>query len=270
MIYTLQSADGAQAQIALNGAQVISWIPAPITGKKEQLFLSGSSSLDAGSAIRGGIPVIFPQFSNLGPLAKHGFARTQLWQLLPSEQPGSALFELRDNEQTRSVWPHAFLAQLKVTIAAAELTVELTIHNTGSSTLAFTTALHTYLRVDDIEQVRVLGLQGKSYRDSVSGVSDNLQVEDELSIRGQIDRIYLNAADSVTVQQAEQTLSVFGSGFADAVIWNPGADLGANLVDLEPQGYQRMLCVEAAAIAQPVHLQAGECWRGSQRLVVQL
>jgi hypothetical protein len=44
-------------------------------------------------AIRGGIPICFPQFSDFGPLGQHGFARNRSWEVrvLPSvPRPASA------------------------------------------------------------------------------------------------------------------------------------------------------------------------------------
>jgi hypothetical protein len=35
---------------------------------------------------------------------------------------------------------------------------------------------------------------------------------------------------------------------------------------MAPNGYCHMLCVEAARIGQPVRLDAGESWRGAQKL----
>ena len=74
---TLSSRDGARAEVYLQGAHVTSWRPA--TDDRERLFLSERSKYCPGGAIRGGIPVIFPQFAAEGPLPRHGFARTSRW-----------------------------------------------------------------------------------------------------------------------------------------------------------------------------------------------
>ena len=65
--------------VYLHGAHVTSWKPA--RDHDERLFLSERSEFRAGTAIRGGIPVIFPQFAAEGPLPRHGFARTSEWTL---------------------------------------------------------------------------------------------------------------------------------------------------------------------------------------------
>ena len=36
--------------------------------------------------------------------------------------------------------------------------------------------------------------------------------------------------------------------------------------DMDPEGYRRMLCVEAAAIDPPLVLQPGREWKGSQAI----
>ena len=59
---------------------------------------------------------------------------------------------------------------------------------------------------------------------------------------------------------------VVQQGFADAVVWNPGPAKAAQLGDMPPADWQRMLCIEAAAVGQPVHLPPGKTWRGLQRL----
>ena len=41
----------------------------------------------------------------------------------------------------------------------------------------------------------------------------------------------------------------------------------AALPDMAPDGYRRMLCVEAAAIGSPIELAAGAQWTGAQQIV---
>ena len=66
------------AKIALQGAHLFSWQPAH--SKQDVLWLSDIEPFNAGTAIRGGIPICYPWFNNAGTPA-HGFARTSLWQL---------------------------------------------------------------------------------------------------------------------------------------------------------------------------------------------
>jgi D-hexose-6-phosphate mutarotase len=67
----------------------------------------------------------------------------------------------------------------------------------------------------------------------------------------------------------ERALQIESSeSLPDTVVWNPGAELCATLKDMQPDAWKRMLCVEAAAIEQPVQLEAGGVWRGWQRMRV--
>lgn len=265
----LKAADGATASVTPHGAHICSWVPA---GGKEQLFLSKTSELCEGVAIRGGVPVIFPQFSGLGPLVKHGFARTALWHLVSSGQietgAAQAVFELHESAASLHIWPHVFRLELVVTIAQDNMQIELTVVNNGNTAFSFTSALHTYFAVEQIADVRLHGLAGLRYRDMVANTEHQLESHDSLLVEGEVDRIYADLQGAVEIRQSQQSLIIKQSGFADAVVWNPGADKGSTIGDLQPDGYQRMVCVEAAAILRPITLAPGMSWSGSQRLKV--
>ena len=65
-------------EITRFGAHVASWRVKRTSD--ELLFRSKLAKLDGTKAIRGGVPVCFPQFSDMGPCAQsHGFARTSVW-----------------------------------------------------------------------------------------------------------------------------------------------------------------------------------------------
>jgi glucose-6-phosphate 1-epimerase len=263
----LRASNGAAADIYSHGAHVTSWIPA---AGVERLFLSAASEFRSGAAIRGGVPIIFPQFAAEGPLLKHGFARISEWQLMEvvDTPAGSqaARFELRDSEGTRALWPHAFAAEYVVTVGGSMLTLTLEIDNSGSTPFDFTVALHTYLQVSDIGKVAIPGLRGIRYRDSAQGNTMCVEQQVDVTIEGEVDRIYYDTPAELVVIEADRTLLIRSQGFTDTVIWNPGPEKGAALKDMEPDGYIRMLCIEAAVIGKPIHLEPGQRWQGVQEL----
>lgn len=265
----LQARDGARAEILTHGAHVCSWVPAQ---GSEQLFMSQTSEFLEGVAIRGGVPIVFPQFSNLGSLPKHGFARTAIWRLVRSGQleqgAAQAVFELQESAASLQIWPHVFRAELLVTVAEQNLQLDFSVVNNGDSALSFQAALHGYFRVLDIQQTLIHGLDGLHYRDTVTGEDNCHQAVQELRIAGEIDNIYADVVSDITLEQPHQVLQLRQSGFTDAVVWNPGAEKGAQLADLEADGYRRMLCVEAASIMRPVVLAPGQVWSGMQLMSV--
>ncbi|WP_036517635.1 D-hexose-6-phosphate mutarotase [Nevskia soli] len=264
----LTAADGARAEIYQHGAHITSWVPA---GGSEQLYLSRKAQFKPGAAIRGGVPVIFPQFAGEGPLPKHGFARGLSWRLVTASQAGqgsaTAVFGLDDDDTTRAIWPHPFKAELRVTLGGAALETMLSVENTGESEISFTAALHTYLRVAEIGEVRLHGLQGLHYRDTAQGGVAAVESAEQLRIEGEVDRIYFSAPARLELSGAPGRLHIESAGFPDAVVWNPGAERGAALSDLDQGGYRNFLCVEAAAVGIPVKLAPGARWSGTQRLL---
>lgn len=263
----LTASDHARAEIYLHGAHVTSWIPA---GGEEQFFLSQKSEFRPGAAIRGGVPIIFPQFSNLGPFLRHGFARTSLWEFVGAEKVAgndvAAKFQLRDSAATRKMWPFAFLAEFIVTITGKRLEMTLAVTNTDAQPFSFTAALHTYFRVSEVGPVRLENLNGIRYHDQVTR-KDAIEVAPSVRFDGEVNRIYFNAPAHLVLREANRAVDIQATGFPDAVVWNPGAQNGAALSDLEAEGYRRFVCVEAAAIGTPVQLAPNASWRGTQILI---
>lgn len=259
--------DGARAEVCLHGAHVTSWVPA---GGEERLFLSRKAEFRPAAAIRGGVPICFPQFSGLGPLPAHGFARVSSWEFTSATVDGTGAtvtFRLRDTEDTRRLWPHAFLAELTVAIGGSRLAVTLAITNTGPELFTFTAALHTYLAVADIAATTVEGLAGRRYLDKAGGGVERRQDSPQVGFAGEVDAVYYDAPAEVRLVEPDRTTIIRSAGFTDAVVWNPGAANCARMRDMEPDDYRRFACVEVAHVGAPVRLAPGERWEGMQTIV---
>lgn len=268
--------DGASCVMALHGAHVLSWTTADGV---ERLYLSPTALFDGHSALRGGVPVCWPQFNQRGPLAKHGFARNMAWESVSGEPDATgisasthpvqcATFSLHDTAATRLAWPHKFSLHLTVTLEPAQLTVTLQVDNTDSTPWTFAAALHTYLRVEDIAEVCLDGLCGAHRWDAVKDVRQ-VEIADPVRFDSEFDSVYAAPAQPLRLIQPSGTLQISQSeSCSETVVWNPGAALGAKLVDLPDEDYRQMLCVEAARIDENVMLAPGAQWQAWQRLRV--
>ena len=260
----LRAPDAAQACVLLHGAQIVSWIPA---GDQERLYLSPLAVAGAGQAVRGGIPVVFPQFGSQGPLPPHGLARNRAWQWVEGAQRGGAVIgvlRLASDGATRGLWPHDFELELTLSLSGLQLDVELAVTNTGSSRFEFTSALHTYLRCGDLHRTRLGGLYGVRYLDRLSGIEQRQEM-DPFSFVGEIERVYFDAALApLRLSSTLSPMSLHSEGFDDVVVWNPGPDKAAALADLPDDDWLQMLCIEAACIGRPVTLAPGQEWSARQ------
>jgi len=264
----LRDADGASATIALHGGHLVSWCDA---AGRERLYLSAATRSGPGQAVRGGVPVIFPQFSQRGPdtsLPRHGFARTRAWQLLTSKAADAeAALMLRDDDATRAIWPHRFELQLEVRLHGPRLDMTLICTNTGASSFVFSAALHSYFAVERIDAARLEGLRDTHWLDTTCD-REAIETADAIVFDGaEIDRIHWDAGDrALVLRTPTATLGIAAEGFGDVVVWNPGPRKAAALADLSPGDAARFVCIEAAAIGAPPLLAPGERWRGAQCL----
>jgi glucose-6-phosphate 1-epimerase len=262
--YRLQGPQGAAATVSLQGAQLLSWIPA---GGQERLYLSEASDFSGIRPIRGGVPICFPQFSNQGNLPKHGLVRGLPWQWITQDASAdevSVTLGLRDSADSRQRWPHAFSLRLTLRLAASSLSIELDVENTGTEVVSFTSALHTYLRVDEIGAVRIDGLGEIAYRDAANGNVERVQRGEALVIDGELDRVYHAAPDTIVLRELQRALRIKSAGFAETVVWNPGPEKCAALADMPAGGYAQMVCIEAACADVNIALAPGARWQGEQ------
>lgn len=260
---TLIGEDNAAALITHHGAQIHSWRTADGV---ERLFLSRTASHQPGNSIRGGVPIIFPQFGGAGPL-RHGFARTMDWSLVGASK-AHASYELSSSDQTLQRWPHAFQLRYEIRLLHDRLSMTLEVENTGSDPLSFTGALHTYLRVANLDEAFVQGLKDRPFVDEVTEMH-HIDFEPTLKFDGLIDRLYPDAAaHAALVHTGFGDIEVVSEGFKDVVLWNPGQTAAEALTDLHPGGYQCFVCVESAIVQTPAVVEQGEKWRGSQTLIL--
>ena len=232
--------EGAAAVISLFGAHLMSWQTAD---GAERLFMSSRSAMDGSAAIRGGVPVIFPQFATRGPGMRHGFARTATWRLAASGEDWAEL-ELNQHDlapDKAQAWPHAFALRLRFELEADGLEIRFTVHNPGHGAFPFAAALHTYFAVQDFAQAELVGDIAQRF----SGALDEIHA----------------AGPTLRLRTGHGTLLLEQEGFTEWVVWNPGADGAAALADMADDEATRFVCIEPARVDQQL-LQAGAEWTG--------
>lgn len=259
--------NGDSVRVSDFGAQVLSWM----ARGHERMFLSERAVLDGSAAIRGGVPVCFPQFNARGPLPKHGLARRSIWQWQGAQTDGAAMsarWRWDAPQPVHTDFPHGLRAELVVTLEPDALRIQLSATNTGSTPLAFTGALHTYLAVQGADIAALHGLDGAAFWDAAKSFAPAVQ-NGAMALGQEVDRVYARAEAPLQLRDAAGILQISQDmAWSETVVWNPGPTLCASLPDMQPADWMRMLCVEAATINQPIALHPGQHWQGAQTLQV--
>lgn len=251
------------ARVALHGAQVMSWRPAD---EDEVLYLSPDAVLKEGKAIRGGVPICWPWF-NAHPtnpeMPPHGIARTRFWNLISASENDEGV--VLDFEMADGIWHAA------VTLKLGEaLEVILVTRNPNEIPIVISGALHPYFAVSDIEQVRIVNLEGADYLDTTGDPTQRVQ-KGALTFNGEVDSIYDSSSSVLLVDDLSgRTLLIEKNGSPSTVVWNPWVEKAAALADLPNDDYQKFCCIEAAiANDKAVIVMPGTAYTLSMRISVE-
>ncbi len=245
----------AAVTISLQGAHLLSWIPVE---QQDVIWLSEQASFVKGKAVRGGIPLCWPWFGAHGLENKfpaHGFARTALWQVVDTKVLSADETQITFQLQTRQLenfiqkmWPWSTQLEYRVTIAKI-LKLELITTNLSNEIIQIGQAMHTYFLVDDVHNTIVTGLEDKTYLDKPDGFKPKIQ-SGPIHFESEVDRIYLNTAERVTIDDQKRKIHIRKQGSQSTVVWNPWHDVALKMGDLGKNGYRKMLCVESANAAE--------------------
>lgn len=270
---TMRHAPSAQVtEVFLYGAAVTSWT----TRGENHFWMSDTNKWQpGGKAIRGGIPICFPQFGPYGDMIQHGFARISNWKIRDSnvndDGSVSAIFGLSSDSDQEAVreWPYKFDLEYTVTLSFAGLETKLAVTNKDDKQFSFTAAFHNYFKTTNIDDARIFGYEGLKFLNRLDGDKEMPAEEDTGAgkfLTEETDRVYLDAPEelamfdfaSLKVLKIKKTPTL-----GDATLWNPFGAEGAD------PGWKNFVCIEPACISNPATVQPGETWVGAQLLGVE-
>ncbi|KAF5937135.1 hypothetical protein HYC85_024641 [Camellia sinensis] len=272
----LRNPRGASVRVSLHGGQVTSWRN---DRGEELLFTSSKAIFKPPKAMRGGIPICFPQFGNCGSLEQHGFARNKIWSidenpppLHPNDSLGKSLVDLllKPSDEDLKCWPRCFEFRLRVSLAAdGKLTLISRIRNINGKPFHFSFAYHTYLSVSDISEVRIEGLETLDYLDNLCQRKRFTEQGDAITFESEVDRVYLSSPNVIAVldHERKRTYVIRKEGLP-GLVWNPWEKKAKAMLDFGDDEYKQMLCVDGAIIEKPITLKPGEEWTGRLELGV--
>lgn len=249
------------AEIALWGAQVFSYRP---TGNQPVLFMPGNyDDYEAGSEIHGGIPICWPWFGRCGKEGSrmHGIVRYMPWYVKSSEYSediSEITLGFKSNEETRKIWNYDFELSLKISVSM-KLTMELTSTNTGDKPFWVTEGFHPYLRVRDIDQVTIKGVDGCEFYDTECPEKGDKRIwvgdvtVEEGSKVFKVDKLEYALIDN----GLDRAIAMVSRGNKKLIVWNPGE---APFVGLNDGDYKKFVCVEPSTLFRDAgyELKAGE------------
>ena len=241
--------------VNLFGGQLIS---AQIFDNEDVFYLSPCMNKNAN--IRGGVPIIFPQFGNCGPLKKHGFARDLNWFEVSSYKIGKdvfATYSLNINKHSSNNW--GFDAQLFLTLILVKnssLTINLKVFNNGEKSFTFSGGLHPYFALKSRKDVKISGLDNVEFIDT-----DPLCTTFDLNGESGFERLFLSKTD-ISLYNGYRYLNLTAEGFDNWMIWNPGKIGVKNIHNLPDKDWDKFICIEPLVSNQPVILDPNQFFNG--------
>jgi D-hexose-6-phosphate mutarotase len=158
-----------------------------------------------------------------------------------------AVLDLSADAAARGGFPGELSLSLAVSVGRS-LRMDLTARNGGSAAVTFEEALHSYLAVADVRQVRVRGLEGVSYVDKTAASARRPGETGPITMAAETDRVYAGTTGTVTIEDPgwRRRIVVGKSGSRTTVVWNPWVAKAKAMPDFGDDEWTGMLCVETA------------------------
>jgi glucose-6-phosphate 1-epimerase len=236
--------------------------------------MSSKAEMKPGVAIRGGVPICWPQFGTFrtakdSPGLKHGFVRqSQLWKLEEKQTDMVSLRLIPDDDMLKK-WPGKWEVLYTIALQARSLSLKMDVINKADEgALEFTGCLHTYFRCQACDQCSVEGLKGETYDSPIGDTFSGTKVENRESVnicdgKTQMQLLYGNAGDAIVLSEAgKPRIRLTKSGMPDWVIWNIGDDDVHTLKDMGEGEQRSYVCVEPGFATVPVKVPPGRTWCG--------
>ncbi|MEA1956335.1 MAG: D-hexose-6-phosphate mutarotase [Campylobacterota bacterium] len=246
----------ASAKIALQGAHLFRY-----KTDVEHLWVSSIAKFEKGKAIRGGVPICWPQFGKPkdSKLKQHGFARESMFELVESKDSDAMtivtlkLIDAKDENFN-------YGCELSITFyIGEELKIELTTKNLDTKQIKITQALHTYFAISHISNISIRGLENKPYLDQLDAKFK--KDSDAIAIVEEVDRIYQDVDSPIILEDADKTINITNTNSASTIVWNPWIEKAKNTKDMDDDGYENFVCIESAnALDDFVVLEGGESY----------
>ena len=259
--------------VSLHGATVTSWRQKG----EEVLFLSSKAVFDNKKAIRGGIPICFPQFGpwEFGP--QHGFARTTRWSVYHpptslDEGTITAILELSDNEQTRAAWDYEFTLLYSITLTHSSLELKIGVENGCLKPFDFTLLLHPYFSVSNVDAVSISGFENSQFFDKNKDSARVSQTQNEVKITSATDKIFQNVIGphALLDPNKNRVIVIHKENFPDTVVWNPWVEGAKKMSDFGDDEFAHMVCVEPGFVSNRVCLEPFREFNASMTLTVEM
>ncbi|XP_078154764.1 putative glucose-6-phosphate 1-epimerase [Carex rostrata] len=246
--------------------------------------MSKKASFTPPKAIRGGIPICFPQFGTYGHLETNGFAKHMTWTI--EEDPPKILQKyptpktksfvdllLLPSQNTNRIYPYTWELRLRVILGQnGNLTLIPRVRNMNleKRDMMFTFALQAHFNVSDVGEVRLEGLEAMDYYDHLNNNARATEYGDALIFEKEVDKAYLETPGKIAIidHAKRRTYVVFKEGLPDCVLWNPWDKQAKKLPDFGDKEFRNMLCLQPAIIERPLKLKPGQEWTGRVHFTV--
>jgi len=261
--------DFSDAEIYLLGGHLTHFQP---KGEEKVIYDGKESYISPPKSAHFGIPICWPWF---GPhptdktKGQHGFARNSLWDITETAilEGGqtSVTLRLQENKETLKQYPHTFNLELTFTIGKT-LQIALKTTNTSNKPMPITQALHSYFYVDRLQEIRIHGLEGRTFIDQLDK-DIHKKESDALQFTKSLDRIYIPTSDTCEIidTKLNRKICIEKEHSNSTVVWNPWEN--NTLHDVKGDKYSKFVCIETGNVREDiVTLNMGESYTLIQKI----